>query len=773
MATTQQNIIKRFMNSLDLNGITSGKESLNQAIAYASGGYFTDATTAINKMLKELSTYGATNFLANRCGIILNNSDTGAITGSDAGGGSTKTATSIVPESGKLDTSFNDKSFTTEDGLTIRLYKTPTTNDEKYMWRALKTWWAEESLNLIKDSYGYSFADNDATVKDLTIRFKKDTKSTNIAYTDYPQTINGHYTRLLQINTRYYSGFASGDVNGKSSNNPCYLDRTLAHEFTHVVMMSKVNSYKSLPQFITEGLGELTHGIDDLRKDVIKTLVNNPTKLKSSLKMTSGTGAANSYAGGYIFLRWFAKQAALNYSSGNKSMTLKTGKLIFGDDEANSIVGGTGNDTIFGVAGNDTLNGGAGKDILWGEYDDDLLFGGTANDTLNGGAGDDTLHAGTGDDMLTGGAGNDVFVYTAGKDTITDYAAGDKISLNVANISRTTVSGSNVVFTVGKSKLTVKDAKGETITLLDTSGKEYSTIVGGTTLVVSDVTSSPVKANSEAKLIDASERTKAVKITGNKLDNTIIGGSGNDSLHGGNGDDSIVSGSGNNKLYGNAGNDTLIGGTGADTLSGDAGNDKLLGGAGNDLLNGSAGVDTLSGDDGNDKLFGGAGNDLLNGGAGNDTLSGEAGNDRLFGGAGNDSITGGAGADTLSGDDGNDILLGEAGNDSITGGEGNDCIKGGKGNDSLWGGAGNDSLWGDAGADKFIYSSGDDIIFGFDSKDTLTLDNLTFSTVYDKKNKAVTLTFDDGSLTLKNFTASTFHIDNSTYKISGSKFVKK
>ena len=89
------------------------------------------------------------------------------------------------------------------------------------------------------------------------------------------------------------------------------------------------------------------------------------------------------------------------------------------------------------------------------------------------------------------------------------------------------------------------------------------------------------------------------------------------------------------------------------------------------------------------------------------------------------------------------------------------------------GGTGNDSLWGNDGADIFIYNSGDgkDVIFGFDSKDTLTLDSMDFTASY--KNKAVTLTFEDGSVTLKDFTATTFHINDDTYKISGSKFVKK
>ncbi len=85
-------------------------------------------------------------------------------------------------------------------------------------------------------------------------------------------------------------------------------------------------------------------------------------------------------------------------------------------------------------------------------------------------------------------------------------------------------------------------------------------------------------------------------------------------------------------------------------------------------------------------------------------------------------------------------------------------------------------MWGNAGADNFIYAKGDgkDIIYGFDNNDTLSLDNLEFtSATYNKKSKAVTLKVDDGSITLKNFTATTFHINDDTYKISGSNFVKQ
>lgn len=106
------------------------------------------------------------------------------------------------------------------------------------------------------------------------------------------------------------------------------------------------------------------------------------------------------------------------------------------------------------------------------------------------------------------------------------------------------------------------------------------------------------------KIIDASSRTKAVKIKGNGLANTIIGGSKNDSLYGRAGNDSIVGGKGNDKLYGSNGNDTLVGGKGNDTLWGDAGNDKLFGGAGNDVFiyKPNEGTDTIFDYDSGDML---------------------------------------------------------------------------------------------------------------------------------------------------------------------------
>ncbi len=267
---------------------------------------------------------------------------------------------------------------------------------------------------------------------------------------------------------------------------------------------------------------------------------------------------------------------------------------LTGNDKANIISAGKNNDSILGGNGNDSIAGNAGND---------KLFGQNGNDSLSGGKGNDSLWGGDGNDTLTGNDGNDIFIYESGKDFITDYTAGqDKIQIASGKISKTSLSGSDVLFTIGKGSLTVKNAKGKTISLLDSAGKASSTVVGAQALTNSNKASVTIAA--DMGFVDASKRTKAIAITGNALANTISGGTKNDSIYGATGNDSILGNAGNDKLYGDAGNDVLLGGKG---------NDSLWGGAGNDSLWGDAGKDTFiyTTNEGTDRIFDYATGDLL------------------------------------------------------------------------------------------------------------------------------------------------------------------
>lgn len=588
MATTksQQDIIKRFMKSLDATTF-SGKKALDEAVNYATGGYFSDISSAIDKMIAECKNLGADKFLLQKCGINLTNTDTGAITGKDAGGSKVKTAESIVPESGKLDSNFKSTSFKT-NGLTFRLTKSSLTSNEAYIWRALKTWWAKEGLSLIEDSFGLSFNDSDALVKEIDVTFNNKPALGYLAYVNF-QNNNGKYKLILNVNTAHFKSFESSDVNGKSTTKASeafYLDRTIAHELTHAIMMAKVNNYDGLPQFITEGVAELTRGVDDLRISKIKSLAANSASLKAYLNVEKFAIGNSSYAAGYIFLRWLAKQGSAKFSAVNSSenVTIKSNALILSKNYSENVL-----DLDNYSSKIKTVKAGAISNGI-------MIYGNDNNNSILSGAGNDTLSGGKGNDTLTGGKGADIFVYTEGKDLITDFSSDDKISLT-SDLLSTTLDGSDVIFTICDGSLTVKNAKGKTLNVITDSGKKYSTVLGGTTLNLTNAANSPVTIDSAIKIVDASSRTKAINITGNSLSNSISGGSKNDKIFGGNGKDSI---------FGNSGKDSLNGGKGNDKIYGGKGNDTIFGGAGNDSLWGDAGADKFvySSGDGDDFIFG-------------------------------------------------------------------------------------------------------------------------------------------------------------------------
>ena len=95
------------------------------------------------------------------------------------------------------------------------------------------------------------------------------------------------------------------------------------------------------------------------------------------------------------------------------------------------------------------------------------------------------------------------------------------------------------------------------MTLINSKGTESTSIFGGLTL--NNKSKANVTLTADVKFAEASKRTKAINITGNKLNNTIFGSSGSDKLYGL---------AGNDSLLGNAGNDVLIykTGDGNDTI---------------------------------------------------------------------------------------------------------------------------------------------------------------------------------------------------------------
>lgn len=101
---------------------------------------------------------------------------------------------------------------------------------------------------------------------------------------------------------------------------------------------------------------------------------------------------------------------------------------LSGDDFANQIDGGAGNDSLLGRGGADTLLGGAGADVLDGGAGNDRLYGDTEADRLTGGDGNDLLDGGAGNDTLLGGAGVDSLIGGAGNDSLTGGLDADTLT---------------------------------------------------------------------------------------------------------------------------------------------------------------------------------------------------------------------------------------------------------------------------------------------------------------------------------------------------------
>lgn len=97
-------------------------------------------------------------------------------------------------------------------------------------------------------------------------------------------------------------------------------------------------------------------------------------------------------------------------------------------------------------------------------------------------------------------------------------------------------------------------------------------------------------------------------ITGDDLDNVLLGTTLND------------------HIAGLGGNDTLMGVVGADRLEGGSGNDIVNGGLGRDIIWGNAGKDTLRGGSGNDFIYSASdgARDMVYCGSGTDTVSADA-----------------------------------------------------------------------------------------------------------------------------------------------------
>ncbi|PJE01524.1 MAG: hypothetical protein CK429_35370 [Mycobacterium sp.] len=440
------------------------------------------------------------------------------------------------------------------------------------------------------------------------------------------------------------------------------------------------------------------------------------------------------------------------------------------DDLLDTIVeaagAGTGTDTVVTSLAAFSLAGIANVENLTAVGGGDFV--GTGNElanTITGGIGNDTIDGGIGNDRLVGGLGDDVYIVDSAGDVVTEAlnAGTDRIETALATYSLATLTNvENLRYTGAAAFSGTGNARSNVITggaAADTlnGGTGVDTLIGGLgddTYFVDNVGDVVIEAFGEG--VDTVNSSVSY-VLGDNVERLLL--TGNGSISGtGNAATNIITGNGGaNTLDGGAGDDQLIGGLGNDTYVIDSLGDVLVevAGQGTDLartalsnysLESVANVENLTFTGVGD--FTGTGNVLANtitGGAGNDALDGGVGNDRLIGGSGNDSYfvdsaldvvveAASAGIDTVYatgasytlGSNVEDLFFFGSGNFSgtgnglanvITGGDGADTLNGAGGNDTLIGGGGNDVMNGGSGNDTFVFAAGfgNDTITSFDA----------------------------------------------------------
>ena len=613
----------------------------------------------------------------------------------------------------------NKKTVTISDGYTLKLgsdVSSPATT--KANWSKVSS--GKATYNFDSTTEGYTLADNKITytaatdAKSFTISGIKSTDGITVSGTTVTLTANNLNKKTVTISDGYTLKLASDVTKSATKKAAWSLDGTTA---------TYKDSYKTAGYTLADN--EITYS-KATTTDTLATVkgvksVKGLSVSGNTIKLTSNLANKVTVSGEYNF----------DFASSYKNAT---------------ITSSNGGDTI-------TARG--------------------TKISVNGGKGDDTIKMlGTG--TVTGGKGSDVFYYKSnGANVIKDYTDEDKISI-ASGTAKVTTSGDDVIFTVGKGKITLTGGADKTVTYTDKSGDHiYPTVkIKGKAITLTenylDDKFNVADYGNALQTIDASAVVLDLNIIGNKLANKIIGSSQNDTIDGGKGNDSIIGGKGNDTLYGGAGSDVFIynKGDGNDTIADYTEDDfieinddavaKVNKKSGNAILTLES-KKKITIIDGADKVLNytgaippvdfnakGTGATLTANYSADDfkiadyadykdsvvTIDASAvdqdinivankKNNKIIGGAGNDQIDGGNG------------------NDSINGGKGADVLIGGKGSDTLEGGAGNDTLKGGDGADVFVYNKGDgnDVIADYAEDDLVSIKSDTVSKFSTSKNK--------------------------------------
>ncbi|MBR2518565.1 MAG: hypothetical protein IKE46_02075 [Selenomonadaceae bacterium] len=295
-------------------------------------------------------------------------------------------ATSPLDENGYADSTFAQKTYLQAG----QSYSTLNDNNQpdrtqpaesivtsiQTVMTGVESFWADQSLKLIYDTFGLDF-----NGKVLTIAFGVNQKSlaeTGPIAGDIGLTASVPANNIVMlidsvVNTPIDAADPNGNTYVAGGSASGYLDRTIVHELVHATMQASGTMKNGMPEFVTEGLAELIHGVDDysgLRTTAMLELAADSERLAAAVPFKEGTMTHDAYPAGYMFMRYLLHQS------------LPT-NVVIGNGATPDLFTYTGGEEVLSnSASGSQINFGAGIDISSGSIAGDDLFLSTTAGTL-------------------------------------------------------------------------------------------------------------------------------------------------------------------------------------------------------------------------------------------------------------------------------------------------------------------------------------------------------------------------------------------------------
>ena len=356
--------------------------------------------------------------------------------------------------------------------------------------------------------------------------------------------------------------------------------------------------------------------------------------------------------------------------------------VLEGGAGADRLNGGTGTDTVVyrnsnaAVTvnlGNGTFTGGhaEGDEIfnvesIEGSDYDDVLTGDNSANRLYGGEGNDVLEGGEGIDWLDGGAGTDTVTYENSKEWMRVNLLFNEGSSDVSDDTIHEIV--NIENVIGSNhRDSIRGDSGEN-DLYGRAGNDSLNGGAGDDRLFGEDGEDELRGMTGADRLDGGDGIDIVVYWSSDAAVTVDLGSGTG--QGGHAEGDVIVDVEN--LWGSDHNDVL---------SGDTGPNRLYGGRGNDELQGNGGDDVLEGDIGADRLDGGPGMDMASYSLSNEGVTVKLGEGVIEGGhaAGDTFVS----IEGIEGSPHDDVLAGDDGANMLSGGYGDNVLEGGGGPDQF------------------------------------------------------------------------------------------